>query len=120
MQMQTALVLIEPTTANLLIEALQRGNKDNPVSWVMLATYAELYLADDNAIHKQIAEYMDDLLSLGAPVLGKRSNGYFIVRTQNELVEAMKESDRYTAERLEGINLPNWYTDVKRQLQMLI
>lgn len=124
MQAQMSLIVIEPDTASLLIEALRHGSRSSPVSWITLATYAEMYTGNDTTTRTKVMDAMDDLLSLGVPVASKsnRKNGlgYFIVGTPNELIEAVRASDEYTAERLESINVISWYSKVKRQLQMLI
>ncbi|MFR2313276.1 MAG: hypothetical protein ACLS66_10275 [Weissella confusa] len=124
MQAQMSLIVIEPDTASLLIEALRHGSRSSPVSWITLATYAEMYTGNDTTTRTKVMDAMDDLLSLGVPVASKsnRKNGlgYFIIGTPNELIEAVRASDEYTAERLESINVISWYSKVKRQLQMLI
>lgn len=123
-QVQMSLIVIEPEKASLLIEALRHGNRSSHVSWITLATYAELYTGSDMTARTEVIDAMDDLLSLGVPVASKSNRktglGYFIVITQNELREAVKASDEYTIERLERIYLHSWYSNVKRQLQMLV
>lgn len=76
-QVQMSLIVIEPEKASLLIEALRHGSRSSPVSWITLATYAELYTGSDMTVRKEVIDAMEDLLSLGVPVASKsnRNNG---------------------------------------------
>ena len=123
MQEQTSLVTIDAETANLLIGALKRGNAEHPVSWVTLATYAELYFSEEADTRNRVRELVDDLLTLGVPVVArnaaKGTSGYFICNSANDLTEALVDADEYTAERLSHIELADWYQQTKKRLQAL-
>lgn len=123
MQEQTSLVTIDAETANLLIGALKRGNVEHPVSWITLATYAELYFSEEADTRKRVRELVNDLLTLGVPVVARNAakgvSGYFICNSTNELTEALVDADIYTAERLNRIELADWYQQTKKRLQAL-
>ena len=77
-QVQMSLIVIEPEKASLLIEALRHGNRSSHVSWITLATYAELDTGSDMTARTEVIDAMDDLLSLGVPVASKsnRKTGF--------------------------------------------
>lgn len=123
MQGKTSLVTIDADTANLLIGALKRGNAEYPVSWITLATYAELYFSEEADTRNRLRELVDDLLTLDVPVVArnaaKGTSGYFICNSANDLTEALVYADEYTAERLSRIERSDWYQQTKKRLQAL-
>ena len=69
MQAQMSLIVIEPDTASLLIEALRHNSMSSTVSWITLATYAELYTGNDTTTSTKVIDAMDRLISILAKIL---------------------------------------------------